>query len=144
MPFHGLSNHPSTFTHAPQNIRAEVEAQKADARERRVVWDAERVTRMDSADLDADGEPDPDYPEQNVGANAMLGPWTPHGLRRDDGEIVPMSEEGRRKLDAMDVDEGGATSATLEIVYGGHMEDASQCLNERVSSFICAALLARC
>ncbi|KAI0032290.1 HORMA domain-containing protein, partial [Vararia minispora EC-137] len=131
LPFTGLSDQPSTFATAFSTKRAEAEAQKRDARERCVVWDAERISRMDSADLDANGEPDPDYPENSNGSDNMLGPWLPHGMRRDDGEIVPMSKE-LKGLDVMEVDEVGGT---LEIVYGGHTEDASQYLNEQASGF---------
>ena len=75
----------------------EVEAQRIDAEQRRVVWDAEE-SRL--TDADAEGEDDPDY--ANDSGVAFVEPL---GVKTDDGTIRPVTAEDFETANAMDVDE---------------------------------------
>ena len=86
--------------------------------------------------MDAEGEPDPDYSQKSV----PQGAWTPLGVRDDNGAIVDVATARTQGIDisktagdVMDVD-GGNISGTLEVVYGGASDSASQYLAEIVSS----------
>lgn len=102
--------------------KQQVEAQRQDAEERRVVWDAEEGLSRASTDVDAEGEADDGVPYRVVQTNQetngylgddsqLMGIWrmsangieylSPLGMRDDDGNIVPMpdkTEEQDNKL----------------------------------------------
>ena len=90
----------STFknTSGDQSSRSrEAEAQRADAEQRRVLWDAED-SRL--ADADAEGEDDPEY--VNDSGIVFVEPL---GVRTDDGAIRPITAEDVDAMSAMDLDE---------------------------------------
>jgi len=70
------------------------EAQRKDAEQRVVVWDAENAAYMRLSDEDAEGSPDPDF-VQTSGVDFQA----PIGQRDADRCIIPIM-----KQDAMDVD----------------------------------------
>ncbi|KAH8117033.1 DNA-binding protein [Phellopilus nigrolimitatus] len=75
----------------------QVEAQRKDAEERIVAWNAEDLRWTDA---DADGEEDPDF--VNDSGISLKGPL---GMRKTDGSIVPIEnqEEDTMETDAIDV-----------------------------------------
>ena len=138
LPFGGTTSNATLLPTTSASRVAEAVAQRAAAEARRVVWDAEALCRADSKDADAEGEPDPDY----VQSSAPQEEWAPLGVRDDSGTIIDLETARTQGIDlsasadgAMDVD-GGHVPGTLEVVYGGASDSASQHLNEMVRALI--------
>ncbi|THH17110.1 hypothetical protein EW146_g3631 [Bondarzewia mesenterica] len=141
-PFAGMTTGPNARANVAESAasrRAHIEAQRHDARERRVVWDAETFGRMDSRDVDADWEVDPEYlPTANV-AGLDMDIWEPLGVRNQDGEVVPLSKDELNNAqrwddkdgDDMDVDRGGISQ---EFLIGGSSESVPSCLKNLIKN----------
>ncbi|KZV65910.1 DNA-binding protein [Peniophora sp. CONT] len=132
LPFGGTTSSATLLPTTSASRVAEAAAQRIAAHARRVVWDAEALCRADSKDVDAEGEPDPDYAEKPAPQDA----WAPLGVRDEEGAIIDLATARTQGIDidkfagdAMDVD-GGNVPGTLEIVYGGASDSASQNLAE--------------
>ncbi|KAA1469348.1 DNA-binding protein [Dentipellis sp. KUC8613] len=134
-PFSGTTSSPHpTATYDTTSRKAEIEVQKRDAAERTVVWDADNLGRMDSRDVDAEGEVDPEYiPDEADDSGVGLDVWVPLGVRNEDGEIIPLSREQqvaerREHMQGsggdMDVDGGN----TQELLFGGTTESIPSCV----------------
>ncbi|KAI0053877.1 hypothetical protein FA95DRAFT_1600397 [Auriscalpium vulgare] len=136
-PFTGTTDDlPQTpFVRGVASRQAEIEVQQRDAHDRKVVWDAEMLGRADSADFDAEGEVDPECqlgPANDSGID--LDSWIPLGVRRGDGEIVPLSLQEREDSkqdtlpsgqEVMDLDE-----PTQELIFGGQPESVPECIQQ--------------
>ena len=111
----------ASATLTPKQIQIEV--QKQDARERTIVWDAEKISRLDSLDEDAEFEDDPDLPRGPPHNSEIIhDEWTPMGTRSKEGDIVPLSVQSRgQELDEsnMDIDASGTTQ---ELLFTGQAE----------------------
>ena len=124
------------------NLRqAQFEAQKQDARDRTTVWDAEKIGRLDSLDVDAEFEDDPDF-LRNISHNSENSPdeWVPMGIRTEGGHIVPSTTLSRQlgsDRDVMDVDTG---EATQELLFTGRAECVPDCVQHLVSSIASLSL----
>ncbi|KAI0256862.1 HORMA domain-containing protein, partial [Lactifluus subvellereus] len=108
-----LASTDASPTLTPKQIQIEV--QKRDARERTIVWDAEKISRLDSLDEDADHNE-----------------WTPMGTRSKEGNIVPLSVRSRGQElgeSNMDIDAGGATQ---ELLFTGRAECVPDCVQRLV------------
>ncbi|KAH9043071.1 HORMA-domain-containing protein [Lactarius pseudohatsudake] len=108
---------------------AQIEVQKQDARDRTTIWDAEKIGRLDSLDVDAEFEDDPDVP-QHTSRDSEIGPdeWVPMGTRTEGGGIVPsttLSGQLESYRDVMDVDAG---EATQELLFTGRAESVPDCV----------------
>ncbi|VDB82853.1 unnamed protein product [Peniophora sp. CBMAI 1063] len=132
LPFGGTTSTAALLPTTSASRVAEAAAQRTAAHARRVVWDAEALCRADSKDVDAEGEPDPDFGDTPGPQDA----WAPLGVRDDDGAIIDVATARTQGInidksagDVMDVDSNIA-SGTLEVVYGGASDSASQYLAE--------------
>ncbi|KAH9005321.1 HORMA-domain-containing protein [Lactarius hatsudake] len=108
--WHGVNVHKlgNLRTLASDQRLAQIEVQKQDARDRTTIWDAEKIGRLDSLDVDAEFEDDPDCP-QHTSRDSEIGPdeWVPMGTRTEGGVIVPsttLSGQLESYRDVMDVD----------------------------------------
>ncbi|KZT61571.1 DNA-binding protein, partial [Calocera cornea HHB12733] len=70
------------------SARAEMDAQREDARSRRVIWNAEGRAFTHDSLRDGDGEPDPEF----EGQARDLNEEQPLGFRAQNGEIVALSD----------------------------------------------------
>ena len=108
--------------------------QKQDARERIIVWDAEKIGRLDSLDADAEFENDPDFPQSALtGSGIGCDDWIPMGTRSNDGTVVSFSDHLLRPglvEDIMDTDGGGVTQ---ELLFTGRAECVPECVQDLVS-----------
>jgi hypothetical protein len=113
--------------------QVQIEVQKQDAQERTTVWDAEKISRLDSLDEDAEFEDDPDFPKGVLHDSAISSDeWTPIGTRNHKGDIVPffMLPRGQGSDESnMNVDAGGATQ---ELLFTGRAE----CVPESVRRLV--------
>lgn len=75
-------------------LEKQIEAQRKDAEQRVVVWDAENAAFPRLSDEDAEGDPDPDFVNDS-GVDFQ----NPIGQRDANGSIIPLKQQ-----DAMDVD----------------------------------------
>ncbi|KAI0063417.1 hypothetical protein BV25DRAFT_1883873 [Artomyces pyxidatus] len=142
-PFSGTTNGPiqGPFAMGTAARQAQIEAQERDAHERKIVWDAEKIGRLDSKDVDAEGEDDPEFPIDAVNDSGVgLDAWLPLGVRTNDGDIVPLSREelesekvpvdGLKGGEPMEVDE---SAVTQELFFGGLPESIPDCIEKLVS-----------
>lgn len=150
-PFTALESGPhlaSTFIEDEATRRAHIEATKRDAKQRKVVWDAETLGRIDMDDLDAEGEIDSEYQpsgSQTEGQTQIFGvtdgDWAPLGVRNEEGEIVPLSmaekEALARENEAMEVDE--EDEVTQEHFIAGQRESVPTCIRKLVCCSHCMA-----
>ncbi|KAI0273433.1 HORMA domain-containing protein [Gloeopeniophorella convolvens] len=116
--------------------QAQIDAQERDARERVVVWDAEKMGRLDSLDVDAECEDDPEFAQMSPNDSGIcLEGWNPIGFRTEEGNIIPYPAQKTRPasqemdVDLVDVDNAGHTQ---ELLFNGRLEsvpDSVQLLN---------------
>ena len=125
----------SLGTLASNMRQAQFEAQKQDAQERTTVWDAEKIGRLDSLDVDAEFEDDPDFPQQaSHDSETSPDEWVPMGIRTEGGHIVPSTTLSRQRgsdRDVMDIDTG---EATQELLFTGRAECVPDCVQHLVRS----------
>ena len=142
-PFSGTTTSPHapcSFVEGTASRQAQIQAQKRDARVRTVAWDADNFGRLDSRDLDAEGEADPDCAPERVNDSGIdLNSWVPLGVRNDDGTIIPIAERDApisqlltdRPGTPMNID----TIITQEVLFGGAKEGVPTCIQQLVTSF---------
>jgi meiosis-specific protein len=113
----------------------QIEVQKQDAQERTIVWDAEKIGRLDSLDEDAEFEDDPDFPKGALHDSAISSDeWTPMGTRNEKGDLLPFFVLPRRQElneNNMNIDAGGATQ---ELLFTGRAECVPDCVRRLVGS----------
>ena len=112
--------------------QVQIEAQKQDAQERSIVWDAEKIGRFDSLDEDAEFEDDPDF-QQGALLSSGIGhdEWVPMGTRNKEGVIVPFSVQPPELVECIaDTDNSGATQ---ELLFVGRAERVPDCVQRLVS-----------
>ncbi|KAI0306419.1 HORMA domain-containing protein [Multifurca ochricompacta] len=90
-----------TRTSLSAQKQVQIEAQKQDARERNIIWDAERISRFDSLDADTEFENCSDFPRgalRNSGFSRD-DEWMPMGARTKEGgiELSSCSLENRNR-----------------------------------------------
>ncbi|KAH9001111.1 HORMA domain-containing protein [Lactarius akahatsu] len=124
-----LSEAGNLGTLASDQRLAQIEVQKQDARDRTTIWDAEKIGRLDSLDVDAEFDDDPDFP-QHTSRDSEIGPdeWVPMGTRTEGGVVVPsttLSGQPESYRDIMDVDAG---EATQELLFTGRAESVPDCV----------------
>lgn len=112
--------------------QVQVEAQKQDARERIIVWDAEKIGRFDSLDEDAEFEDDPDFQQGGLLSSGIsYDEWVPVGTRNKEGVIVPFSVQPSELVERVaDTDTSGATQ---ELLFTGRAERVPDCVRRLVS-----------
>ncbi|KAI9458263.1 HORMA-domain-containing protein [Russula earlei] len=116
----------------------QIEEQRRDAQERIIIWDAEKIGRLDSPHLNAKFEGCPDFPGSGIHDSGISHDvWIPIGTRCKEGATVPLSmqhlgpEFSKGRGDA-DTDE----AATQELLFTGREEYIPECvqrLNEENS-----------
>jgi hypothetical protein len=119
----------------------QIEVQKQDSQERTTIWDAEKISRLDSLDEDAEFEDDPDFPKDVLHDTAFSkGGWTPMGTRDDQGDIVPFSvlPRGHGPDESnMEIDAG---ERTQELLFTGRAECIPDCVRRLVGSVDCSVI----
>lgn len=109
--------------------------QKQDARERIIIWDAEKIGRLDSLDADADFEEDPDFPPGVLhGFGNSYDEWKPMGTRSREGVIMPFFVQSPRLGFLESTMDSNAAEATQELVFTGRAECVPDCVQRLVSS----------
>lgn len=104
----------------------QIEAQKQDARERIIVWDAEKIGRLDSLDEDAEFEDDPDFQQDALLPNH--DEWVPMGTRNDEGVIVPLSVQSPELGLVERIADTDTIGATQELLFTGRAERVPDCV----------------
>ncbi len=122
---------------ASSERQAQLEAQEQDARERTTIWDAEKIGRLDSLDVDAEFEADPEFPP-HTSAETSHDEWLPMGTRVERGDIMPFAMWPPSDRNAMDVDTDGATQ---ELLFTGRAECVPDCVQHLVSSIVFITLV---
>ncbi|KAH9079578.1 HORMA domain-containing protein [Lactarius deliciosus] len=124
-----LSEAGNLGTLASDQRLAQIEVQKQDARDRTTIWDAEKIGRLDSLDVDAEFEDDPDFPQHTSRDSEIRSDeWVPMGTRTEGSVIVPsttLSGQLGSYRDVMDVDAG---EATQELLFTGRAESVPDCV----------------
>lgn len=106
--------------------------QKQDAQERTIVWDADKIGRLDSSGANAEFEGDPDL-SQGASHGSVRGDdeWLPVGTRSKGGAIVPFSKQPPGLESVEGIIDTDASAATQELLFTGRAEcvpDSVQCL----------------
>ena len=106
--------------------------QKQDAQERTIVWDADKIGRLDSSGANAEFEGDPDL-SQGASHGSVIGDdeWLPVGTRSKGGAIVPFSKQPPGLESAEGITDTDTSAATQELLFTGRAEcvpDNVQCL----------------
>ena len=108
--------------------------QKQDARERIIVWDADKIGRLDSSSANAESEGDLDLSQGALrGSVTDHDEWIPMGTRSEGGVIVPFSKQppGLESVEGiMDTD---ASAATQELLFTGRVECVPDSVQRLVS-----------
>jgi len=108
--------------------------QKQDARERIIVWDADKIGRLYSLGANAEFEGDPD-PSQGDLHGPVIGhdEWIPMGTRSEGGVIVPFSKQppGPESVEGIMVTD--ASAATQELLFTGRVECVPDSVQRLVS-----------
>ncbi|KAF8323084.1 hypothetical protein DL93DRAFT_2151415 [Clavulina sp. PMI_390] len=79
--------HPGTFASLAHGKQRESEIQTSDARNRKIVWDADSLSEHVPGSEDAEGEPDPAFANMRLPKNDKKA--MPLGVRHSDGTISP-------------------------------------------------------
>src|SRR6266852_5114418 len=114
--------------------QVQIEAQKQDARERIIVWDAEKIGRFDSLDEDAEFEDDPDFQQGALLSSGIShGEWAPMGTRNEEGVIMPFSVEPPELGLVERIADTDTSGATQELLFTGRSERVPDCVQHLVS-----------
>ena len=114
--------------------QVQIEAQKQDAQERTIVWDAEKIGRIDSLDEDAEFEDDPDFQQVALLSSGISHEeWVPMGTRHKEGVIVPFSAQPPELGLGERISDTDTSGATQELLFTGRAERVPDCVQRLVS-----------
>lgn len=113
---------------------AEIGAEKQDARRRIIVWDAEKIGRLDSLDADAEFDDDPEFQQGALHPSGIShDEWIPMGTRSKEGVIVPFSVQPPELGLVEGIADTDASGATQELLFTGREERVPDCVQRLVS-----------
>ncbi|KAH9996849.1 HORMA domain-containing protein [Russula vinacea] len=108
---------------------AEIGAEKQDARRRIIVWDAEKIGRLDSLDADAEFDDDPEFQQGALHPSGIShDEWIPMGTRSKEGVIVPFSVQPPELGLVEGIADTDASGATQELLFTGREERVPDCV----------------
>ena len=112
----------------------ETGAEKPDARRRIIVWDAEKIGRLDSLDADAEFEDDSEAKQGAQHPSEIShDEWIPMGTRSKEGAIVPFSAQPPELGLVEGIAGTDASGATQELLFTGREECVPDCVQRLVS-----------